>query len=163
MKDSKMFLLAMLIIPWLTVPFLGKNEIRKYLPAAIFMSIFTKALDLYGEKKKWWQFYKGKFDIHNMNFFNFGPYLVTSLWMLKLTYRKFPLFLVANSLLQFLFIAFGLKYIRKHKIFSLTKLTKTQYLFIDLIRTIVLYSFQYISDLKLLNKSMNQYSHKEQQ
>ena len=100
MKNQKLFLIALMVVPWLTVPFLGKKAFRRFLPTAIFMATFTKALDFYGEKKKWWKFFKGVPPLDSMNFFNFGPYLVTSLWMLKMTYGKFPLYLISNLILH---------------------------------------------------------------
>jgi hypothetical protein len=80
MKNSKLFLLAILFLPWLTIPLLGRNAFKKYLPAAIFICTFTKAIDIFGEKKKWWRFYKGIPPLNSMNFFNFGFYFVSSLW-----------------------------------------------------------------------------------
>jgi hypothetical protein len=148
MKNSKLFLLAILILPWLTIPLLGRNTFKEYLPAAIFISTFTKALDLFGEKKKWWRFYKGIPPFDSMNFFNFGPYFVTCLWMLKITYGKFPLYLISNMILHIFFTFLGLKYLKRFKIASLVKLTKIQYLGISFLRGLVLYSFQYINDLK---------------
>jgi hypothetical protein len=107
MKNQKLFLLAILIVPWLTVPFLGRSAFKKYLPAAIFISTFTKAIDLFGEQKKWWRFYKGIPPLDSMNFFNFGSYFVSSLWILKLTYGKFPIYLISNTILHICFIYLG--------------------------------------------------------
>ncbi|MBT2688249.1 hypothetical protein J7I93_08655 [Bacillus sp. ISL-47] len=147
MKNSKSFYLALLILPWLTVPLLGRNSFKKYLPAAIFMSTFTEAIDLFGEKKKWWRFYKGIPPLDSMNFFNFGPYIVSSLWILKLTYGKFPIYLISNTILHICFIYLGgVKLVNRYKIFSLEKLTKFQYLIIDFLRALLLYSYQYIID-----------------
>ncbi|MFY4777350.1 hypothetical protein [Metabacillus sp. RGM 3146] len=154
MKNSKLFLLAILILPWLTVPFLGRKALKKYLPAAIFMATFTKAIDLYGEKKKWWRFYKGIGPLNSMNFFNFGPYIVTSLWVLKFTCGKYPLYLIFNTILHILFTFKGLKYLKRFKIFSLVKLTKIQYLFINFIRGLLLYCFQYINDYCYSKKTL---------
>jgi hypothetical protein len=148
MKSSKILLLSTLILPWLTIPFLGRNAFKKYVPAAIFISTFTKAIDIFGENKKWWRFYKGIPPFDSMNFFNFGPYFVTSLWMLKMTYGKFPLYLIFNMILHICFIYLGgLNFVKRNKIFSLVKLTKFQYLIIDFFRGLLLYSFQYINDL----------------
>lgn len=148
MKNPKLFYLLLLILPWLTVPLLGRKSFMKYLPAAIFMSTFTKAIDLFGEKKKWWRFYKGIPPLDSMNFFNFGPYVVTSLWSLKMTYGKFPIYIISNAILHICFIYLGgIKLVDRYKIFTLRKLTKLQYLAIDLIRALLLYSFQYIINL----------------
>lgn len=155
MKNLKFFYIALLILPWLTVPLLGRNSFKKYLPAAIFMSTFTKAIDLFGEKKKWWRFYKGIPPLNSMNFFNFGPYLVTSLWMLKMTYGKFLIFLILNTTLHICFTFLGgIKLVKRYKIFSLEKLTKFQYIAIDLLRALILYSFQYINDFSHNKKAI---------
>lgn len=152
MKSSRGFLLFILIIPWLTVPLLGKTNFKKYLPAAIFICTFTKVIDLYGEKKKWWRFYKGIFNLNSMDFFNLGPYIITSLWMLKLTYGKWPLYFISNGLLHILFIYRGLEYANRFKILSLVKLKKIHYLLIDFLRASLLYGFQYLIDLSRVKK-----------
>ncbi|MCM3692187.1 hypothetical protein [Neobacillus niacini] len=153
MKNSKLFYTALLILPWLTVPLLGRNSFKKYLPAAIFICTFTKAIDIFGENKKWWRFYKGIPPFDSMNFFNFGPYFVTSLWMLKMTYGKFPLYLISNMILHICFIYLGgINLVKRYKIFSLVKLTKFQYFAIDLLRGLLLYSFQNINDFSHIKK-----------
>lgn len=149
MKNNKSFLLLLLILPWLTIPLLGKDALKKYLPSAIFIDTFTKAIDILGEKKKWWKFYKGIPPLNSMNFFNFGPYIVISLWILKLTYGKFRLYLTTNIILHILFIyGGGLKLVQRYKILSLKKLPRFQYFALDFLRAILLYSFQFIDDLK---------------
>lgn len=145
MKNQKFLYLALLILPWLSVPFLGRSVFKKYLPASLFICTFTKAIDLFGEKKKWWRFYKGIPPLDSMNFFNFGPYLVTSLWILKWTYGKFRMYIISNMILHICFIYLGgAKLVSRYKIFTLKKLNKFQYLSIDFLRALLLYGFQYI-------------------
>lgn len=153
MKNRKLFLLIVLIVPWITTPLLGMEAFKRYAPAAIFMVTFTKAINLFGENKGWWRFYKGIGPLNSMNFFNFGPYLITSLWMLKITYRKFPLYLILNLVLHFSFIYLGgLQVVKHYKIASLQNLSKFQYFLIDTLRALILYGFQYINDLNLRKK-----------
>ncbi|MEH7116882.1 hypothetical protein V7128_05570 [Neobacillus vireti] len=152
MKNQKLLLLSLLVLPWLTVPLLGRKSFKRFLPTAIFMCTFTKALDFYGEKKNWWKFYGGIGPLNSMNFMNFGPYLVTSLWVLKMTFGKFPLYMITNTLLHMSFIFGGLKYVKDFKIFSLENLTKFQYMSINLIRALSLYTFQYLTEPKHIKK-----------
>jgi len=156
MKNSKLFYIALLILPWLTVPFLGRDSFKKYLPAAIFMSTFTKALDFFGEKKKWWRIDKGIPPLNSVNFFNFGPYLVSSLWILKLTFGKFPLYLISNLILHICFIYLGgLKFLKRYKIASIDGITKFQYLALDFLRALLLYAFQYINNISHNTKNLH--------
>jgi len=111
-------------------------------------SIWPKVIDVFGEKKKWWRFYKG-IPPYSMTFFNFGSYFVTSLWMLKMTYGRFCSYLISNTILHVCFIYLGgLKLAKRYKIFSFKKLSKSQYLIINFFRALLLYSFQYIIDLR---------------
>jgi len=152
MKNSNRLMLAILIIPWLTVPLLGKKAFKKYYPSALLICIFTKVIDIFGEKRKWWRFYEGIPPLDSMNFFNFGPYFVSSLWVLKLAYGRFYTYLISNTILHVCFIYFGgLKLAKRFKIFSLNKLSKFQYLTIDFLRALLLYSFQYIIGLRHKN------------
>jgi hypothetical protein len=147
MKNLKLIYSALLILPWLSVPFLGRNSFKKYLPAAIFMGTVVTAFDLFGEKKKWWRFYKGVPYLKSMNLFNWGPYFVSSLWMLKITYGKFPLYIISNTIMHICFIYLGgLKFLNDFKIGSLVKLTKPQYLVIQFLRALMLYVFQLINN-----------------
>jgi hypothetical protein len=151
MKNSKLFYLKLLILPWLSIPLLGRNSLKKYLPTAIFICVFTIAIDLYGKRKKWWRFYKGIPPITSMSFYNWGIYFVTSLWMLKTTYGKFKLYLIFNTTLHILFTLFGLKYVKRYKIFSLVNLEKFSYFLLLFIRGVILYSFQWLVDFAATN------------
>jgi hypothetical protein len=146
MKNSKIILIAMLLLPWLTLPLLGRTALKRFLPSVIFMCIFTKILDVIGRRRKWWQFYKGIPPLNSMDIFNLGPYFVTSLWMLKLTYGKFLLYLLSNVALHVLFIFKGLKYTKRYEILSLVKISKARYLGIDFIRALLLYAFQWTKE-----------------
>jgi hypothetical protein len=156
MKNLKLFYIALLILPWLTVPFLGRNSFKKYLPAAIYMGTVTTALDLFGEKKKWWRFYKEIPPLKSMNIFNWGPYFVSSLWMLKMAYGKFVLYIITNTILHICFIYLGgVKLANYSKIFTLEKLTKFQYLAIDFLRALILYGFQFINNFSQNTKKLS--------
>lgn len=155
MKNRQILLILMLVIPWLTIPFLGRETIRKYLPTSIFITLFTKLLDIYGEKNKWWRFYRGIHLFDSMNFLNFGPFFVSSLWILKLTYGKFITYLISNTILHTVFIYIGLKYLKKLKILALVKLSKLRYLVLHFFRGLLLYLFQYLKDKLTTNKKTN--------
>ncbi|MBS4175297.1 hypothetical protein [Bacillus sp. FJAT-49736] len=147
MKKHRLLLLAILITPWLTIPLIGKQELRKYLPSVIFITLITVTLDKIGEQKKWWKFYDGISFLKSMDFFMLGPYAVSSYWMLKATYGKFPLYLVSNLFMQTIFTFFGgVRLAEKFKIFKFVKISRLQYSISTFIRALVLYGFQNIID-----------------
>lgn len=145
MRNAKL-LLAILIVPWLTIPFVGRDSLRRFMPAAIFIAIVTKIMDSFGEKRKWWRFYHGISLFNSMDFMNLGPYMVSSIWLLKVTYGKFLSYFVSNKIMHFLFIIFGLRYIGAHKIFTLKKMNKFQYWTTHMVRAFALYAFQFFKE-----------------
>jgi len=147
MKKHKLILLGLLVLPWLSIPLIKKSELKKYLPSVMFITILTRAIDEIGVEKKWWRFYKGISIFNSMDFFILGPYVVSSFWMLKLSYGKFPQYLVLNLTMQILFTFFGgVKYAKRFKIFTLDRISRLQYILSTFFRAITLYGFQYIID-----------------
>ncbi|MFP5110732.1 hypothetical protein ACSU6B_29180 [Neobacillus sp. C211] len=60
MSNKNQWLLnaLMVILIWLTLPFLGGRNIKKFLPASIFIVIIENLFAQIGKKRKWWVFYK---------------------------------------------------------------------------------------------------------
>lgn len=145
MRKAKL-LLAILIVPWLTIPFVGRDSLRRFMPAAIFIAIVTKVLDGFGKKRKWWKFYHGISLLNSMDFVILGPYMVSSIWLLKVTYGKFLTYFFSNKIIHILFIIFGLRYIGALKIFTLKKMNKFQYWTTHMVRAFALYAFQFINE-----------------
>lgn len=57
MKYSKSLLLLMVVLSWLTFPLLGKDSIKRFLPAGIFISLVVAVEDVIARKRKWWWWY----------------------------------------------------------------------------------------------------------
>lgn len=90
MDKKKTFALAMLIVPWLTVPFMGKKSFFRFLPVASFTNLFISVFSLIANKKKWWV-NKNPLSPGPIDFtYILGSYFVATLWIFKLTYGNFP-------------------------------------------------------------------------
>lgn len=144
MKNSRFLLVIMMILPWFTLPLLGRSAIKRFLPATIFISVVTKLMNLIAKKRRWWWFYtsihpKIKGDIP----FIAGPYFLSALWSLKMTYGKFSLFMITNAIVHFLFAFPGMKLIKRLGIASLVRINPFQFVLILLFRAVLLYSFQF--------------------
>ena len=49
-------LILMVILPWLSIAFIGKKSPKKYVLAAITISVYLVLEGRFAEKKKWWWF-----------------------------------------------------------------------------------------------------------
>jgi hypothetical protein len=57
MNKTRFLLIVMMILPWFSLPLLGRRTIKKYLPAAIFVTLVNTLVHINAEKKNWWRFY----------------------------------------------------------------------------------------------------------
>ncbi len=144
----------MTILPWLSVPLLRGLTFKRFLPAALFMSLYLVAEGRFAEKKKWWWFpFNVRPNVIAELPLIFGPFLVGSLWILKYTYGKFNLYLLINLLVDSVFTYFGIEWFKKIGYVSLVRLTKFQLSLVFLIKTFLLYGFQVVYERYFLQKA----------
>lgn len=150
-NKKKTFALCMLIIPWLTVPFMGRNSFFRFLPVACFTNLFISVLSLVANRKKWWVD-KNPISPGPIDFtYILGPFFVATLWIFKLTYGKFPKYLATNMGLD-LINAFPFAEIwERLGIFKLKKMNHMIWYFICVVFSVIIYGFQYIIEKSIRN------------
>ena len=157
MKRPKFLLFLIMILPWFTLPFLGGKTIKRFLPAAIFISMVSKIIDIIAGKRNWWKYYttihpllKGSAPLV------LGPFLASAFWSLKNTYGKFVSYIISNLLLHVAFATIGMRILKRLRITSLDKMNRVQLVFVLLFRALVLYGFQFTKESieKRRNKQM---------
>lgn len=60
-RYEKLVYTVMMIIPWLSIPFLGKRIFKRFTPGALFICMFVLVEDMFAHKKLWWLFHKKLF------------------------------------------------------------------------------------------------------
>lgn len=150
-KYSKLLLLVMFVVPWMTLPLLGKKDIKQFLPAAIFISIVVSLEHIIAWKQKWWWYYEklhpklpGGLELI------WGAFFIGSMWILKLTYGRFFIYVISNFLLDTLFTYPFVIFLKKQGVASLVRLKKYQLSLLFFMKSLLLYGFHYLKE----NKSM---------
>jgi len=148
----KPLLLLMMIIPWFSLPFLGKKSLKRFFPATLFIALVVTIEDVVAKKRKWWWWYE---NIHpklsGIVPFVWGPFIVGSLWILKCTYGKFTKYIILNLIVDSFFTYFLTEWLKKLGIASLVRLKKYQLSLLFLLKSLLLYGFQFFKE-----KSINQ-------
>ncbi len=146
-KYMKSLLLIMMIFPWFSLPFIGRRSVKRFLPAAFFISLVVTIEDVIAKKRKWWWWYEG---IHpklsGIVPFLWGPFIVGSIWILKLTYGKFTKYIILNLIVDSMFTYFLVDCLRKLGIASLVRLKKYQLSLLFFLKSILLYGFHFIKE-----------------
>jgi hypothetical protein len=145
LKMAKPIMLGMLIISWFTLPLLGLQTIKRFLPASVLMSIIVAFEMKLAKKRRWWWFYT---KIHSKLSGGFpltwGPFLVGSMWILRFTYGKFIWYLLLNLLVDTFFSYKFVDVLKRLGICSLVRLKKYQLSLLFFIKSLLLYGFQMI-------------------
>ncbi|MCQ6282973.1 hypothetical protein [Bacillus sp. EB600] len=147
-KIQRFLNLAMVVLAWITLPFLGFNNIKRFFPASVLIVFLEFIHVLIGKRRKWWVFYnKPNSYLFNEFPFNIGPFWVGSMWILKWTYGNFKLFILLNALVDGSFTVIG-SLASKVKYFTNVRLNKFQIFIYFFYKAFLLYVFQYYFENK---------------
>ena len=157
-KRHKLFNIAIIVIPWLSVLFLGKRSLKRYSIAGFVIVIFEIINHIIGYKRNWWHFYgKPKSFLTNELPFTLGPYMPLSLWLLKFSYGNFKKFLMLNLLSDGTFAFIIMAILKKWRIIALNRLSYFQFFLYIFYKAFILYGVQYWLENKT---SFNKYMKK---
>lgn len=144
MENKNKYILLMTILPWLSIPFIGLKSFKRFLPGALFTSLYLIIEGIVAEKKKWWWFHHNvKPNALGVLPLIVGPFFVGTLWILKTTFGRFKLYMIINMIVDAIFTYFGMSWFKKIGYVSLVRLTKHQFFLLFMMKPILVYAFQY--------------------
>jgi len=146
-KNTKVLLLIMMIIPWFSIYLMDKKEFKRFIPGSIFISLVVRMESYLAEKRRWWWFYDKLFPkFRGETPLIWGPFLVGSLWILKFTYGKFYTYMLLNLLIDAFFSYPLVNWFQKLGVASLVRLSRMKLLSIFTFKALLLYAFQFIKE-----------------
>ena len=144
MKKYHLYLLGMLVLPWLSLPLLGKKHFRRNFPSALFICLFVVGESVLAKKKVWWWFFKKlNRKIPGETSLIWGPFFIGTLWILKLTRKRIIGYFLTNLSVDSFFVYVVLNFFKKIGFASLIKLKKYQLLILFTFKSVILYLFHY--------------------
>ncbi|MUK90647.1 hypothetical protein GMD78_20030 [Ornithinibacillus sp. L9] len=143
-KRHLVFNFALILLPWLSVFFLDKRNIKRYSLASFIIVVIEVLNQFVGQKRKWWLFYdKPRSFASDVLPFSIGPYMPMAMWVLKLTYGNFKKFLLLNAVANGMFAFPFVQLLKKVKIANLHKLNRFQFFLYLFYKAFILYGVQY--------------------
>lgn len=147
MKYPKFILIIMLILPWLSLPLLGKDSFKRFFPATLFLSLVLKIEGEWARKRKWWWYYETLHPKLSGGFpLIWGPFFIGAMWILKFFHGKFWAYTFFNFLIDSLFTFVGTDLLKKYGLASLIRLKKYQLSILFFIKSMILYGVQTIRE-----------------
>jgi hypothetical protein len=139
--SNQTLLWSSVVLAWASTLFLKKEEMRRYMPAALFcMVVFTFILEA-GITLHWWVVTETAFPLVNMPIFVYGAYLVGTIWIFKYTYGRFWIFLATNIILDFILIFFILDWLVQRGV-CIFYISYFQVLLITTLLAVLIYGYQ---------------------
>lgn len=153
-KRHKIFNLTIILLPWLSVLFLGNRTFKRYSLSSLLITVFEIMNHLYLHNKKWWKFYdKPRSFTKDELPFDIGPYMPMSLWILKYSYGNLKKYALINAIANGLFAFMGMPILKRMKIISLNRINYLQFFAYLHYKAYILYGIQYLIDKVNSNKS----------
>jgi hypothetical protein len=144
-KYEKFIFTIMMITPWLSAPFLGKQTFKRFTPGALFICLFVFFESLIAHKRLWWLFHKKPFPrvIGELPLI-IGPFFIGSLWIMKYTFGNLKRYFITNFSINAFFVYIQVPLLKKLGYASLIRLSKFRFLLIFLLKAGIMYFFQFI-------------------
>lgn len=142
--------ISMVLLSWITIPFLGFSNIKRFLPASLIIVIFELLNARIGKRRRWWFFYHkpSSFTFGEVPF-NIGPFFVGTMWILKKTYGNFWRFILLNMCIEAIFVFVITPFSKKLRYYTLVRLTKLQFFVYFFYKAFLLYGLQSLFERKL--------------
>ena len=134
---------SMFILPLLTLFFIKREDIKRYIPVALFATVLTTIILDVGITLGFWVVRESVFPFNELFPYYLGAMPVLVLWVFKFTYGRFWVYLITNLILDVGFNFFLLDYFLPVRgIFGLVGISPLQSLPITLTHAVLIYGYQ---------------------
>jgi hypothetical protein len=139
--SNQTLLWASFVLSWLSTLFLKKEEMRRYMPVALFCMLVFAFIIESGISLHWWAVKESSFPLINIPIFVYGAYLVGTIWIFKYTYGRFWLFITTNIVLDFILIFFLINWFVQRGVWAFY-ISYFQVLLITTALAVLIYGYQ---------------------
>jgi hypothetical protein len=139
--SNQTLLWGSVVLAWLSTLFLKREEMRRYMPVALFCSLAFAFIFEMGISLQWWAVTESSFPLINIPVFIYGPYLIATIWIFKYTYGRFWLYLVTNIVLDYVLVFFLIDWFIKRGVW-IAYISYFQGVLITTALAILLYGYQ---------------------
>ena len=101
--SNQVIVWAMLILPWLSLFFMKKEDIRRFMPLALFTMVVTSIVIEAGITLKLWNIRETTYPLNHTLSYVYGLAPVVAMWIFKYTYRRFWIYIAADTVFNLVF------------------------------------------------------------
>ncbi|WP_254871048.1 hypothetical protein [Bacillus sp. Marseille-Q1617] len=146
MLVNKLILWFILIAPWLTLFFLKKEVVKRFMPVSLLASFIMLVYNLVAENQNHWIINVSIIPSLEPAFVSgvFGAFPVITLWIFRFTFGHFWRYAVTNIIADFMFAFFPIHYVLQDVlgIYNLINITPFGRFILFITFAMILYGFQ---------------------
>lgn len=139
--SNQFILWSLLILPWLTLIFMKKEFIKRFMPAALFTSLTSMVIVDVGITLNLWVIQETAYPLRGLSY-HLGLSPVLIIWLLYFTYGRFWWYLVLNVIQNFGFTFLLIRFLSNRGIEQLTGISPLQTTIVASIHGILIYGYQ---------------------
>ncbi|QDR80457.1 hypothetical protein [Sporomusa termitida] len=139
--NNQTLLWASIILPWLSIVFLKKEDLQRYMPVALLGSLITIIFMEVGITLGWWVPQENIFPLINIPPLSYSTYLIGIIWIFKFTYRNFLKYLATNLIIDTVLSFVILRWFIQRGIVDIY-ISGLEMLFLSTIIAFALYAYQ---------------------
>lgn len=102
--SNQVLLWSILILPWLTLFFMPKENIKRWTPVALFSALTSVLAVELGENLGWFIYGEAASPLRTSSYIIFGLNIVVTMWLFHFLYGRFWRYIVIDTVLNFGFI-----------------------------------------------------------
>jgi len=141
--SNQVILWSMLVMPWLTLVFMKKDDIKRFMPVALFSAITSILVVEAGENLGWFIYGEAAYPLRTHSYIIFGLNIVTTMWLFRFIYGRFWIYLVIDTVLNFGFIyLFHVYFLGSRGLFQEVGITPLLNALITTIDGVLVYGYQ---------------------
>ena len=114
--SNQVLLWCSLIFPWLTLFFMKKEDIKRFMPLALFTLIICLITFQIGIRTGLWSTLETTFPLVSIPTYVYGVYPVSSMWIFKFVYGQFWKYLIIELVSNFILVMFFLPWLDRRGI-----------------------------------------------
>lgn len=101
--SNQILLWSTLVVPWLTLFFMKKEEIKRWMPVALYVMVTNFIIADVGFTLQMWEVGENIFPLHDILPTALGVLPIATMWLLKFTYGRFWLYALIELILSVVF------------------------------------------------------------
>lgn len=141
--NNQVLLWSMLILPWLTLFFMPKEQIKRLMPVALFSALTSVLAVELGENLGWFVYGTAAYPLSTPSYIIYGLNIVITMWLFYFLRGQFWRYVVIDTVLNFGFIyLFHVYFLGSRGLFHEVGLTPLQNALIVTFDGILAYGYQ---------------------